>query len=233
MQMRRRCFSEFLATFVLMFAGTGAIIANDQSNGAVTHVGVCLTWGLAVLAMIYTLGEVSGAHMNPAVTIGFWLSRRFSGRDILPYVASQIAGALSASAVLRVLFPGHPNLGSSAPSGTVMQSFVYEFIMTFILMFVILNVSTGAKKKGITAGIVVGAVITIEALFGGLISGTSLNPARSLAPALVSGKLQHLWLYLTAPVLGAGFAVVACRFGQLEDCCTIKIEEKSLKASRV
>ena len=224
--MRKRCIAEFLATFILIFAGTGSMIANDLSNGAVTHVGVCLTWGLVVLAMIYTVGELSGAHMNPAVTFGFWISRRFPGADILPYVISQCLGALAASGLLRLLFPAHPNLGTTAPGGSVLQSFVYEVVLTFILMFVILNVSTGSKKKGITAGLVVGAVITFEALFGGRISGSSMNPARSLAPALVSGKLQHLWLYLAAPLAGAAIAVAAYRAIAIEEFGATLLEEK-------
>jgi len=211
--------AEFLGTFCLVFAGTGAIIINDASGGAVSHVGVALTFGLIVLAMIYTLGDVSGAHLNPAVTLGFCLARRFELRLAAPYILSQCAGALAASLVLRVLFPQHSNLGSTLPAGSALQSFVLEFVLTWMLMFVILGVSTGAKEKGITAGIAVGAVIGLEALFAGPICGASMNPARSLAPALVSAHLGSLWIYLVAPTLGALAAVGACRCVREEGCC--------------
>src|SRR5687768_13859786 len=195
--------SEFIGTFALVFAGTGAIVINDVSQGAISHVGIALTFGLVVLAMIYTFGDVSGAHLNPAVTIGFWAARRFPGHEVWRYALSQGAGAFAASGVLRFLFPKHVTLGATLPAGGAMQSFVLEVILTFLLMLVILNVSTGAKEKGITAGIAVGAVIALEAMFAGPICGASMNPARSLAPAVVSGNTQHLWIYLAATVLGA------------------------------
>src|SRR5436190_1992679 len=199
----KKLVSEFVGTFAMVFAGTGAITINDVSGGAVTHVGIALTFGLVVLAMIYAVGEVSGAHLNPAITAGFWLAGRFSGRAVLPFIVAQTLGALMASATLRLLFPQHPTLGTTLPAGSELQSFVLEFVLTFLLMFVILNVSTGPKEKGITAGIAVGAVIGLEAMFAGKICGASMNPARSLAPAIISGHFEHLWLYLAAPVLGA------------------------------
>lgn len=211
--------AEFLGTFALVFAGTGAIVINEVSGGAITHVGIALTFGLIVLAMIYTLGDISGAHLNPAVTLGFFAARRFPFGQILPYLASQCSGAIAASLVLRFLFPGNPTLGATIPSGAVMQSFVLELILTAILMFVILGVSTGGAEKGITAGIVVGAVIGLEALFAGPICGASMNPARSLGPAMVSLKLNYLWLYLVAPVLGAAVGVFACRCVREANCC--------------
>jgi MIP family channel proteins len=189
----KKVFAEFLGTFILVFAGTGAIVVDDTTYGAVTHVGVAMTFGLVVLAMIYAVGDISGAHLNPAVTIGFVAARRFEAKWILPFVASQCAGALCASLALRVLFPEHANLGATLPAGGVVQSFVLEAILTFILMFVILRVSTGPKEKGITAGIAVGAVIGLEAMFAGPICGASMNPARSLGPAVVSFHLEHLW----------------------------------------
>lgn len=215
----KKIFAEFLGTFVLVFAGTGAIVIDDVSHGGVTHVGVALTFGLVVLAMIYAVGDVSGAHLNPAVTSGFWLSGRFPARMLGPYILSQGLGALTASGTLRLLFPENGTLGATLPAGTPLQSFVLEFILTFILMFVILSVSTGAKEKGITAGIAVGAVIGLEALFAGPICGASMNPARSFAPAAVSGHWEHLWIYLAAPTLGAFTAVTACRCVQAEGCC--------------
>jgi aquaporin Z len=202
-----------------VFAGTGAIVSNEASGGAITHVGIALTFGLIVLAMIYTLGDISGAHLNPAVTIGFWAARRLPGREVLPYSGSQITGALLASGLLRALFPGSKWLGATLPAGSEGQSFVLEAVLTFLLMLTILNVSTGPKEKGITAGIAVGAVIALEAMFAGPICGASMNPARSLSPALVSGHCEHLWIYLIAPLLGAGAAVPACRCVRESDCC--------------
>jgi len=211
--------AELLGTFALVFAGTGAIIVNDVSGGIVSHVGIALTFGLIVMVMIYALGDISGAHINPAVTLGFWIAHRLSGRHVVPYILSQCAGGIAASLTMRALFAGHPTLGATLPSGTAFQAFVLEVILTFFLMFVILNVSTGAKEKGITAGAVIGAVIGLEALFAGPISGASMNPARSLAPALVSGRLDSLWIYFLAPIAGACLAVVGCRCVQEPGCC--------------
>jgi aquaporin NIP len=215
----KRLVAEFIGTFVLVFTGTGAIVINEVSGGAITHVGIALTFGLVVLAMIYTFGDISGAHLNPAVTIGFWAARRMPLREVGPYVASQFLGAIAASATLRLLFSQNQLLGATLPSGSEFQSFVFEAILTFILMLTILNVSTGAKEKGITAGIAVGAVIGLEALFAGPICGASMNPARSLGPALVSGHFEHLWIYLVAPVAGAVAAMPACRCVREADCC--------------
>jgi len=199
--------AELIGTFALVFAGTGAIIINDVSGGAVTHVGIAATFGLIVMAMIYTVGDVSGAHLNPAVTLGFWLARRLPGRCVIGYVASQIAGALVASLLLWSMFGNRAALGATLPAGSAWQSLVLECVMTGLLMFVILNVSTGPKEIGVMAGIAVGGVIGLEAMFGGPISGASMNPARSLAPAIVSGEFHALWVYLLAPVLGAVIAV--------------------------
>lgn len=214
-------FAEFFGTFGLVFAGTGAIVINQVTGGAVvTHVGVALTFGLIVLAMIYTFGDISGAHFNPAVTLGFVAARRFPVAEILPYLASQAAGALVASGLLRLLFPQNQTLGATLPAGPAMQSFVLEVVLTWLLMLVILNVSHGAKEKGITAGIVIGSVIGLEAMFAGPICGASMNPVRSFAPALISGHLEHLWVYLTAPTLGALLAVGSCRCVREKSCCT-------------
>ena len=212
--------AEFFGTFALVFAGTGAITINDISGGTITHVGIALTFGLIVLAMIYTVGDVSGAHLNPAVTVAFWVAGRFPAAAIASYLGAQFSGAVAASALLRFLFPAHPTLGATFPAGSPAQSFVLEVVLTFILMLVILNVSTGAKEKGITAGIAVGAVIALEAMFAGPICGASMNPARSIAPAVVSGHLEHLWVYLAGPVLGAWLAVPACCGVREPGCCS-------------
>lgn len=205
----KKYFAEVIGTFTLVFAGTGAIVANHVSNGAVTHAGIAITFGLVVLAMIYTVGDISGAHLNPAVTIAFWIGKRFPLSQVVPYVGAQLIGAFLASGLLRVLFWEVENLGMTLPSDTWWQSFVFEFILTFILMYVILNVSTGAKEKGITAGIAIGATVGLEAMFAGPICGASMNPARSIAPALFSPNLEHLWVYIVATVLGAVCAVPA------------------------
>lgn len=206
-----RLLAEYLGTLALVFAGTGAIVVNQETHGAITHPGIALTFGLIVLAMIYTLGDVSGAHLNPAVSTAFAAAGRFPWRDVPGYIAAQIAGAVSASALLRVLFPSNALLGTTLPGGSAQQSFLLELILTALLMLVILGVSTGSREKGITAGIAVGAVIALEAMFAGPICGASMNPARSLGPALVSGHPESLWIYLLAPVLGALLAVPANR----------------------
>jgi len=218
--------AELFGTFALVFAGTGAIVINDVTAGAVTHVGISLTFGLIVTAMVYTVGNVSGAHLNPAVTFGFWLAGRFQSGKLLPYVISQCAGALLASGLLRLLFPQHPTLGATIPAGSIAQSFGLEVILSLLLMFVILNVSVGAKETGVMAGVAIGAVVGLEALFAGPITGASMNPARSLAPAVVSGHLQPLWIYIFAPVLGTYLGVWGCRCVQEKGCCT-KLQEQS------
>jgi len=215
--LHKKLAAEFVGTFALVFAGTSAIVVND--GGAVSHVGVALTFGLVVFAMIAAVGDVSGAHLNPAVTFAFSLARRFPTGVVGPYVASQIAGALAASILVRFLFPNDSTLGATTPAGPFHQAWVLEVLLTAGLMFVILGVSTGAKEKGITAGLAIGSVVALEALFAGPISGASMNPARSLAPALVSGRLASVWIYLTAPILGAALAVPLCRCVREEECC--------------
>ncbi|MGF1578181.1 MAG: MIP/aquaporin family protein [Gemmataceae bacterium] len=204
----KKLLAECFGTFCLVFAGTGAIIINDVAEGAITHVGIALTFGLIVLAMIYAVGDISGAHINPAVTIGFFAARRFDGSQVLPYIGAQLIGAFLASGLLRGMFLDHSNLGATLPTGVVWRSFVFEVILTAILMVVILRVSTGARERGITAGIVVGAVIALEAMFAGPICGASMNPARSIAPAVVSLNISHLWVYVVAPVCGSLLGVV-------------------------
>lgn len=203
--------AEFIATFALVFCGTGAIIINEECGQIITHVGVAITFGLVVTAMIYTFGKTSGAHMNPAVTVALVFARQFPAAQILPYVFAQITGALTASLLLNMLFPANDYLGSTMPSGSAMQSLILEFILTFLLMLVILSFIKAEISTQNLAGLVIGLVVLLEALFAGPICGASMNPARSLAPALVSGHFTHLWIYMVAPFSGALFAVFVWR----------------------
>ncbi|UII20753.1 MIP/aquaporin family protein [Fulvivirga ligni] len=216
----KKYISELIGTYGLVFCGTGAIVINDVSGGSITHPGIAITFGLIVMAMIYTFGEISGAHMNPAVTIAFWFAKRFSGKQVLPYIIAQLVGALAASFTLKMLFPSHITLGATLPSGDIWQTFVIEIILTFFLMLVIMHVSTGSKEIGNLAGMAIGATVLLEAMFAGPITGASMNPARSLAPALASGQLQHFWVYILAPVIGASLAILLCRFLNTDkECC--------------
>lgn len=211
----RKGIAEMIGTFALIFCGTGAIIIDQQTNGAVTHAGVAITFGLIVLAMIYALGDISGAHINPAVSIAFVAAKRIPLTTALVYIACQLVGALLASFILHLLFPANTTLGSTMPAGSDMQSFALETILTFFLMFVIMAVSSGAKEKGITAGVAIASVVGLEAMFAGPICGASMNPARSIAPALVSMNpacISHIWIYIAAPIAGALLAVLTYKY---------------------
>lgn len=215
----KKYLAEIIGTFALVFCGTGAIIINQESHGVITHVGVAITFGLIVSAMIYTVGDISGAHLNPAVTLAFWVSGSFPLKEVLPYMFSQAVGAFLASFVLKFLFPVNETLGATLPAGSAIQSFVLELILTFILLFVILHVAKGSKEQGMFAGVAIGGVVLLEAMFAGPICGASMNPIRSISPAVVSGHLEHIWVYITAPVAGAILAVGCWK--------VLKQEEKS------
>jgi len=208
----KKYIAELIGTFALVFCGTGAIVIDQQTNGQVGHVGVAITFGLIVTAMIYAFGDKSGAHINPAVTIAFSLANLFPKKEIVPYIISQIIGAFIASALLKFLFPTNLNLGATIPSGSNLQSFILEIVLTFILMLTILFTSQGSKETGTLAGLAIGGVVLLEAMFAGPICGASMNPARSLSPSIVSGNITTLWIYLTAPVLGAAFATFVWKY---------------------
>lgn len=204
-----------MGTFFLTFAGTGAIVINEISQGAVTHVGIGLTFGFVVLVLIYALGPISGAHFNPAVTLSFWITRHFPKNQLLLYVFSQILGAIFASLLLFLLFGNIAHLGATLPAGSDIQSLVLEFLLTFLLMFVIMSVATGSKEVGQMAGLAIGLTVGLEAIFAGPICGASMNPARSFGPALVSGYLAHHWIYWLGPVLGALLGAITYEYLRL------------------
>lgn len=203
----KKYIAEVIGTFALVFCGTGAIIIDQQTKGEVSHVGVAITFGFIVMAMIYALGNISGAHLNPAVSIAFTIAKRFPVKQLLPYIISQLLGAILASGILKILFPENELLGTTLPSGTVWQSFVLEFLLTFFLMLVIINVATGSKEQGMFAGLAIGSTVLLEAMFAGPICGASMNPARSFAPAVISGHTEHLWIYVLATTFGAIAAI--------------------------
>lgn len=208
----KKYLAELLGTYALVFAGTGAIIIDQQIPGSITHAGVAITFGLIVMSMIYTFGDISGAHLNPAVSIAFAIAKTFPVKQLLPYIISQLTGALLASLTLKLLFPSNQFLGATIPAGSAGQSFILEFILTFFLMLVIIHVATGGKERGMFAGLAIGSVVCLEAMFAGPVCGASMNPARSLAPAIVSGHTEFLWIYLTATTLGAMAAIPAWKF---------------------
>jgi aquaporin NIP len=210
----KKYIAEFVGTFALVFCGTGAIIINEQTGGQVGNVGIAMSFGLIVMAMIYSFGHSSGAHFNPAVTFGFWVAKLFPAKELFPYIASQILGAYLASIILHFLFPENINLGATIPAGSNMQSFILEIILTFFLMLVIISTAHGSKEVGIMAGLAIGSVVLLEAAFAGPITGASMNPARSISPAIVSGNLSVLWIYILAPIIGAVLATFVWRTQQ-------------------
>ena len=214
----KRYIAELIGTFTLVFCGCGAIVTNELT-GVVTHSGIALTFGLVVMSLIYAFGEISGAHFNPAVTIGFCYAKKFPLKEVPKYILAQCIGAVLGALMIWVLFPENELLGTTLPKIAIWRTFLFEVLLTFFLMMVIINVSTGAKEIGIMAGIAIGAVVWLEAQFAGPITGASMNPARSLGPAIVSGNLQYLWLYLLAPTIGAILAVMSCKLVKDEQCC--------------
>lgn len=204
--------AEGIGTFILVFAGTGSVIVNSISNGAVTHLGISFVFGAVVAALIYGMGHLSGAHFNPAVTLGFWASGFFPNRRVLPYIVAQALGAIAASALLLISLGSVANLGATLPlNGNWLQSLVLEIVLSFILMFVILGSGLDRRAHVGFAGLAIGLTVGLEAAFMGPITGASVNPARSLGPAVVAGIWQHHWVYWVAPILGAQLAVAVYR----------------------
>lgn len=206
----RRAAAEGIGVFALVFAGCGAIVTEAENPGALGTLGIALVFGLVVMAMVYATGHLSGAHLNPAVTLAFTLTRHFPRSEALAYLGCQVAGALLAAGLLAAVWPDQPAaLGATLPSVGIGSAFVYEVVMTAFLMFVIMAVATDTRAVGAAAAIAIGGTVGLDALFGGPVTGASMNPARSLGPALVSGELHDLWLYLTAPLLGAALGALA------------------------
>lgn len=214
-------YAEAIGTFAMIFCGCGAMTINEVTNGSISHVGVAITWGLIVMAMIYAFGEISGAHFNPAVTIGFAFAKKFPWQKVPKYILAQAIGAIIAVFVLWFLFPESEFLGETTPVSNFppYKAAIIEFLLTFFLMVVIINVSTGSKEIGTMAAIAVGGVILLEAMFAGPMTKASMNPIRSIAPALFTGNFQYLWLYISAPILGAILAVSSCKLVKDTNCC--------------
>ena len=216
--------AEFVGTFALVFAGCGAVMV-DAKTQALGHVGVAISFGLVIMVMIYAVGHISGAHFNPAVSFAFALSRHFPWPRLLGYSVAQVLGAICAAAILRGSLGDVAHVGATLPSGSQGQSFLWELVLSFFLMFVIMAVATDTRAVGEAAAIAIGGTVALDAMFGGPISGASMNPARSLGPALVSGELHALWLYLLAPLLGASLGALTYQFVRGEP--TVAISEPS------
>ena len=231
-----RYFAEFIGTFVLVLMGCGGIVVNEIFANTLGHLGICLTFGLVVMAIIYSIGNISGAHINPAVTLGFFFAGRLDKKYLLPYVVSQFIGATLAMVLLYLLFPHHNTLGATLPNIPLVSAILVEVFITFILMFVILSVSKGHKEKGTMAGVSIGGTVAFMALVAGPLTGASMNPARSLVPAFFSGMffgkfelfdilevtpLAYLLIYLLAPIIGVLLAIPTCKWiqGKGWGCC--------------
>ncbi len=208
--LRRRAAAEAIGAFALVFAGCGAIVTEAEHPGALGNVGIALVFGLVIMAMVYATGHLSGAHLNPSVTLAFTLTRHFPAREALSYIAAQLLGALAAAVLLLAVWPSQPAaLGATLPTVGAGSAFVYEAVLTAFLMFTIMAVATDTRAVGAGAAIAIGGAIGLDALFGGPITGASMNPARSIAPAIVSGEIHDLWIYIAAPIAGAALGALA------------------------
>jgi MIP family channel proteins len=224
----RAVVAEAIGTFALVFAGAGAIMVDDKTH-ALGHVGVAIAFGLVIMVMIYAVGHVSGAHFNPAVSFAFALTRHFPWPRVAAYGAAQAIGALAAAALLRASLGERARVGATLPSGSQGQSFLWEVVLTFFLMFVIMAVATDTRAVGEAAAIAIGGTVGLDAMFGGPISGASMNPARSLGPALITGDLHALWLYLLAPLAGAALGALAYQFVRGEQVRPADLHEVETK----
>lgn len=198
----KKYIAEFIGAFGIVFFGTGAIIVSESQPNLISNFGIALSFGLTVAVMIYSFAEISGAHFNPAVTVGFWAKDKIGAKEAGLYLISQISGASAASLILHTLIPKNEKLGAALPSGTELQSFILEIMLTLFLMLVILQTAYTGQLKS-RAGLLIGGTVFLEALFFGPISGASMNPARSLGPALISGNYHELWIYIAGPLTGA------------------------------
>jgi MIP family channel proteins len=230
-ELLRCCLAEFIGTFALVFAGAGAIMVNAKT-GALGHVGVAISFGLVIMVMIYAVGHVSGAHFNPAVSFAFALTRHFPWRRAGVYWGAQLLGALAAAAVLRGSLGDIAHVGATLPSGTEGQSFLWEVVLTFFLMFVIMAVATDTRAVGEAAAIAIGGTVGMDAMFGGPVSGASMNPARSFGPAVISGDLHALWIYLLAPLVGAGLGAVVYQVVRRGDVGSAIREDREAREAR-
>lgn len=203
---------------MLVLVGTGAIVLNEVTGGEVTHLGVSIAFGVVVFAMIMLIGKATGAHINPAVTIGFWVANKFDGKQVTPYIIAQLIGAVLASALLFYLYPTNDALGSTLPADLPLNAFLIEFLMTFLLMLGILLSSSSLGIWGVAA--IVGSIVGLEAFFGGPYTGASMNPARSFGPAIISGHIEYLWMYFVAPIGGALLAKVVCVGLKKKEVCS-------------
>jgi aquaporin NIP len=207
----RALLAEAIGTFALVFAGAGAVVVDARTH-ELGHVGVAITFGLVIMAMIYAVGHISGAHFNPAVSFAFALTRHFPWPRVVAYWAAQLTGALLAAALIRGSVGADAHTGATLPSGSQGQSFLWELVLTFFLMFVIMAAATDTRAVGEAAAIAIGGTVGLDAMFGGPISGASMNPARSIGPAFVSDDLHALWLYVVAPLAGATLGALAYQF---------------------
>lgn len=221
MQNIRNLFSEFFGTFVLVSAGCGAVIADSLYGNPLGHPGIAAVFGIAVMIMIYSVGDVSGAHLNPAVTFGFFICGAVDLKQTVSYILAQTGGAVTASLFLNYIFPANSvNSGMTLPAVAYNKAFIIEVVITCILMFVISQVATGSKEKGVMAGVAIGSTVALCALVFGPVTGASMNPARSLGPAVAEMNFEAIWIYLTAPFVGSYLALTLLRVFRLDCCCS-------------
>lgn len=216
-KLMNKVFAEFIGTFALVFAGCGAVMVTERFPGALNPNMISVVFGLVVAAMIYSVGHISGAHFNPAVTLAFAIGRHFPGRQVAPYWAAQFSGGMVAIALLTLLLPKGTTFGATIPNIPIFQALGWETVLSFILMIVIVSVATDSRAVGKMAGAAIGSTVTVVAIVGGPVTGASMNPARSLAPALFQTNLSELWIYIVGPMIGAALATLSYNFIRCDD----------------